>query len=321
MLNLKRWAIGGLAGVMALLVLAGCGTASGSSAGSVPAPTGPATSAATPGAPAPPPGLLVTPADLRALLGSPTLRIVDMGSGDEYAAGHIPGAVHIDWSELQVTDTSAPSIAAWQTAVAALLGRRGIGAGDRVVIYDHGTLYGARLWWVLDQLGHADKQILDGGYPAWQTTGGAASQDPSTYPATTYAAQPQPAVLAPEAQVRLALGQGGIRLVDARSPGEYTGQAPSGAAHDGHIPGAVNVPYNTTAGGGTPAQYQSPAALRALFAAQDVTPDQQVITYCSTGVRGAVDYFALRLAGFPRVRLYPGSWAEWGNDPAAPAAK
>ncbi len=112
-----------------------------------------------------------------------------------------------------------------------------------------------------------------------------------------------------------------MRLVDARSPSEYDGENTDGTPRGGHIPGAVNVPYANTAVSGAPAYFKPPAALRALFAAQGVTPDQQVITYCSTGVRAAVDYFALRLAGFPQVRVYTGSWQEWGADPTAPIEK
>jgi thiosulfate/3-mercaptopyruvate sulfurtransferase len=314
-------AMRGLLMLGAALVLAGCGAESAAPSSGASAPvltpvlTSPTPAPAT--APAASSAYLVSAAELVPALHDTALRVVDMGSGDEYAAGHIPGAVHIDWSELQVTDTSAASIAAWQGTVTALLGKRGISAQDRVVIYDHGTLYGARLWWVLDQLGHAQKQVLDGGFAAWQAAGGPVSKDAVPPQAATYTAHPQPAVLATEAQVQAALGTG-VQLVDARNPDEYSGQNTSGTARGGHIPGAVNVPFTTTADG---ALLKTPDELRALFSAQGVTPDKPVITYCSTGVRGAVDYFALRLAGFPDVRVYTGSWAEWGNDPAAPLAK
>jgi thiosulfate/3-mercaptopyruvate sulfurtransferase len=320
-------AMRGLLILAATLALTGCGgesAAPGSGAASAPtlaqttAPANPTPAPAT--APAASGAYLVSAAALIPALNAPTLRVVDMGSGDEYAAGHIPGAVHIDWSEMQVTDTRAPAIAAWQDAVAKLLGQRGISDQDRVVIYDHGTLYGARLWWVLDQLGHAQKQVLDGGFAGWQATGGPVSKEAAAPQAVTYTAHPQPAVLATEAQVQAALGTG-VQLVVARNPDEYSGQNTSGAARGGHIPGAVNVPFTTTADGATPRLFKSPDELRALFGAQGVTPAKPVIAYCSTGVRGAVDYFALRLAGFPDVRVYTGSWAEWGNDPAAPLAK
>ena len=172
-------AIRGLLMLGVALALAGCGAenaAPGSGVVSTPAPAQTAVPASPTPAPATAPAAssayLVSAAGLIPTLNDPALRVVDMGSGDEYAAGHIPGAVHIDWSELQVTDTSASSIAAWQGAVTTLLGQRGISAQDRVVVYDHGTLYGARLWWVLDQLGHAQKQVLDGGFAAWQAAGG-----------------------------------------------------------------------------------------------------------------------------------------------------
>jgi thiosulfate/3-mercaptopyruvate sulfurtransferase len=118
-------------------------------------------------------------------------------------------------------------------------------------------------------------------------------------------------VLATKAEVLTGLSGKTVRLVDARSPAEYTA---------GHIPGAVNIPFDTTATG-TPAQVKSPADLHALFAAKGIGDSDSVVTYCTTGVRGAVDYFALLRAGFPNVRLYTGSWNEWSADPAAPVEK
>ena len=309
--------------LLATLALAGCGDQAGSPAPLPPSgagqpPTALTSAGATTALPAGttvPTGagdaFVVTAADLKAQVSDPRLRLVDMGSGDEYAAGHLPGAVHIEWSELDLGNTQPSAVAAWQGRMSDLLGKRGIGDGDRVVVYDHGTLYGARLWWVLDQLGQADKQILDGGFAAWQAVGGTVETNPGTLAAVTYTAHPQPADLASKAEVQAALGQANLRLLDARSPGEYAA---------GHIPGAVNVPFTSTADG-TPLLFKSPADLHALFTAQGVTAGTAVVTYCTTGVRGAVDYVALRRAGFPNVRLFTGSWAEWSRDPQAPVQK
>lgn len=257
------------------------------------------------------PAALISAADLKAQGPDTRRRIIDMGTWDEYVAGHLPGADHLDWSALEGTDTQPAALDAWQRRMVYELSIRGISATSRVVIYDHGTLYGARLWWVLDQLGQADKQILDGGFAAWQAAGGAVDTHPNTYPAVSFAPQLRPDTLATKDQVQASLGQAGVSLVDARSPDEYAA---------GHIPGAVNIPFSSTAGG-TPPVYKTPAELHALFAAQGISDGTQVITYCSTGVRGSTDYVAARRAGFPNVRLYTGSWAEWSRDPQAPVQK
>src|SRR5689334_789308 len=171
----KFWAVLTPAILVIALILAACGPQNAPTDSATPTATAPTTAQGVqppahppPAPPRPPPGgvpagaasPLISAADLITLIDQdhPRLRVVDLGSADEYAAGHIPGAMHVDWSELNVTDSSAASIAAWQKQVADLLGQRGIANYYRVIIYDHGTLYGARLWWVLDQLGHSKKQ-------------------------------------------------------------------------------------------------------------------------------------------------------------------
>lgn len=249
-----------------------------------------------------------------ALAGAPPPLVVALTDPASWASGHIAGARRIDYPELELAATTPDAIASWVTSTRTRLGALGITSDRPVVLYDGGTLFAARLWWILDALGHPDTRILDGGLPAWLAAGGTVEtgdqagatpeSDPSDYPGTLDDRR-----LATLDEVTAALADPAVVIVDARVADEYAA---------GHIPGAVDVNYPRNAAPDDPRTYRSTVELLALYAAVGVTPDQMVIPYCSTGVRSAVTAFSLRLAGFPDVALYSGSWAEWGSDPSTP---
>jgi thiosulfate/3-mercaptopyruvate sulfurtransferase len=260
------------------------------------------------------PELLADAAWLNAHLSDPNLRVVALMPADEFAKAHIQGAAQIDWPDLQVTDTSDPSIARWQGEVEQKLTALGIAPDDTVVIYDNGTLYAARLWWVLNQLGHKDAHILNGGLGAWTAAGGETESGPSTVEpaAEPYKGRPNPGVIASLNEVKTALDEPDFVLVDARTPEEY---------RDGHIPGAINIDFPENALPNDPKYWKSAADLRKLYEDAGVTPDKTVIPYCTTGVRSAVTFFTLTLLGYPHVSLYTGSWEEWSQHPELPVEK
>lgn len=259
------------------------------------------------------PDWLVEPGWLANRLGDPTVMVVALAPADEFTAGHIQGAAQVDWTAFEIADTSDPSIARWQAEVEATLTRLAISPADTVVVYDGGTLFAARLWWILDLLGHADKRILNGGLAAWRESGGAVEQGAATVePAgEPYAGHRNPAALATLGRVVASLEDPMVVLLDARAPEEYA---------DGHIPGAVNVNYPLNAAPEPPKVWKPAGELRDMYAARGVTSDTTVIPYCATGVRSAVTYFTLRLIGYPDVALFTGSWAEWSAHPELPVA-
>ena len=268
--------------------------------------------AATPG----PDDVLITALDLAtALASSMPPVVVALTEPESWLAGHIPGSRQIDWPEVKLDETTPEAITAWSAAVRPMLTSLGIMPSSDVVIYDGGSLFAARLWWILDYLGHDRKRVLDGGLPAWvEMDGTTESGDPTDSPATP-GAGPYPDTtvnpdrLATKDEILSVLGAPAVVLVDARQADEYDA---------GHIPGAVNINYPMNARMDDPKTFLSPDDLVALYAAAGVTPDRRVIPYCSTGVRSAVTYQALRLAGFPDVGLYSGSWSEWSADPETP---
>lgn len=266
--------------------------------------------AATPGAGYAEPDWLVSPEWLQQHRNDPGLKIVALTPQTDFVDGRIQGAVQINWPALDVTDTSPASIASWQKATAQKLGNLGLTSHDTIITYDDGSLFAARLWWVLDHFGHRDKRILNGGLPAWTAAHAKTQWGTSRTPTPAiYDANPNQADLATLEDVKASLGKSSIVLVDVRSGGEYRA---------GHIPGAINLGYRENALPAAPHLWKPAPALRRLYARADITPDKLVIPYCTTGVLSSVTFFTLRLLGYSNVRLYTGSWTEWSQHPELP---
>ncbi len=197
------------------------------------------------------------------------VRVVALTPRSEYDKGHIEGAVQIDWPDLELSDTSSESsVQQWRDAVRQKLGALGLTASDRIVIYDDGSLFASRLWWVLDDLSHKDKRVLNGGLPAWSRAGGKLTTEPANSAPATYTGTPNPLGLASLDVVRAARSDSNVVLLDVRSPDEYRA---------GHVPGAVNVPYLQNAVESTPKLWKPEADLQRMYTAAGVVPEKKII--------------------------------------------
>lgn len=242
-----------------------------------------------------------------------------------YQTGHIPGAVKLDWhtelNDATVRDYVGPE------GFAALMSARGITPETTVVLYgDNFNWWAAYALWVLKLYGHRDVRLLDGGRQKWVAEGRALTTEPPTPTPTQYPVVPRDdhTIRAFKADVLEHIGRHG-RLVDVRSPGEYSGELlhmpeypQEGSIRGGHIAGAASVPWRRAANDdGT---FKGAEELRAIYEKElALREDEDIIAYCRIGERSSHTWFVLtHLLGFTRVRNYDGSWLEWGNSVRVP---
>lgn len=258
------------------------------------------------------PELLIAPRALRdALAGAAAPVLLDLRPAEAFAAGHLPGAVHLDLFGLSLTDTDPAPLRAFLWIIEHLLGSRGVSPDRPVVVYDEVSgVRAARAFWFLELFGHPDVRLLDGGVTAWTAAGLPLTTTADAPAASAWTGARRTEVLATWLDVHDRLGRADVVLLDTRSDGEYCGTVVR-AARGGAIPGAVHVEWtrNLDADGA----FRPAHELRRMYEEAGVTPDREVVTYCQGGYRGAHAYLALRLLGYKRVRNYLGSWREWGD--------
>ena len=263
------------------------------------------------------PELLVTPQALSAALdGGASPLLLDLRPAEQYAAGHLPGAVHLDIWGISLIDTDPAPLKSFLWIIEHLFAERGVSAERPVVVYEEtsGTR-AARAFWFLEFFGHPDVRVLDGGVRAWTAAGFPLSLQHVAPAPTTWKGSRRVEVLATWKDVHDRIGAGDAAILDTRSDGEYFGTLVR-AARGGAIPGAVHLEWTRNLG--PDGAFKPAADLQTMFEQAGVTPDREVVPYCQGGYRAAHSYLALRLLGYPRLRNYLGSWKEWGDKTELP---
>jgi thiosulfate/3-mercaptopyruvate sulfurtransferase len=246
----------------------------------------------------------------------------------QFEEQHIAGALFADINtDLATHDTSLainsgrhplPS----REHFASWLGACGISEHTQVVVYDRqGMNYCGRLWWMLKWCGHEAVAVLDGGLQAWVAAGGDVASGPALPVTPAVFALRQPLlVLKHTADVSAQLGRPAQTIVDARAPARYKGETEPFDPVAGHIPGALNRPFNTNL---TPQGFmKSPAELKTEFEALLNGRDaSSVVHHCGSGISAVPNVLAMQIAGLGATALYAGSWSEWCNTPGLPCAQ
>ncbi|MBK8507355.1 MAG: sulfurtransferase [Candidatus Competibacteraceae bacterium] len=263
--------------------------------------------------------LLIEPEQLHVALGDPALLIIDLSDPAHYADRHIVGAIPLDYAELVRIEPPALGLTPDEAHLSALGSRLGLSPQRHVVAYDdEGNGRAGRLLWTLAALGHERMSLLNGGLHAWEAAHGPLELGVRQPTASHYQARFSHAeAIADKHYILSRLDWPELVLLDTRSPAEYVG-SDLRAARGGHIPGAVNLNWTGTMDPQRQMRFQPDPVLRKLFERRGVTPDKEIVVYCQSHRRSAHTYCVLRYLGYPRVRGYPGSWSEWGNDPALP---
>jgi thiosulfate/3-mercaptopyruvate sulfurtransferase len=257
------------------------------------------------------PELLIETQKLAQLLSSPQLRLLDARPREEYQLGHLPGAVNLPALATDDPDANRRGFPLPPERAEQLFRGAGISSNSQVVIYDdQGNRFAARVFYVLEFFGHSHVQVLNGGFKKWQSEGLLLTTDSPGIAPGDFKPLANSAVIATSEWVNAHLKDPKVRLLDARSVAEFKGERIQGP-RGGHIPGAINLEWTRVIDSGEIKTFLDAPSLERLFSDAQISPGQEVVTYCQSGMRAADIYFALRLLGYERIRMYDGSWQEW----------
>ncbi|WP_272573445.1 3-mercaptopyruvate sulfurtransferase [Providencia sp. PROV259] len=236
-----------------------------------------------------------------------------------YLEEHIPNAQFFHQDEIADKTCDLPHMLPSSEVFSQAVGSMGIDNDTQVIIYSQNNLFSSpRAWWTFTTMGCKNVKILAGGIEAWKAEGFATQSGEVTPPThKQFKASRKDTNALNQQQVLDVVNEGQIQIIDARAAPRFLAQAPEPrpGLRMGHIPGSKNVPWDLLVANG---EFKSPEDLKAIFAEQGVDIQAPSITTCGSGMTAAVVLMALTLLGNDNIRLYDGSWAEWGQDNGLP---
>ncbi len=242
--------------------------------------------------------------------------VIDLRGEEDYAAGHIPGALRLTPNPVfqEEDENGVAGMLPAADHIAMALSDLGIEASDTVVFYDgFSNLWASRALWAMDVYGHEDSRLLDGSWNYWSANELESSTETPAVTASTYAftGEPNLSIIAGWEEVLTSVEDPSKIVCDARSPEEFSGKDVRADA-GGHIPEAGNVNWNRAVN--EQGVFLPVADLREIYEGEGIEGDKVVFTLCQTAVRATHSWFVLQeLLGYETVKVYDGSWTEWGN--------
>jgi len=265
---------------------------------------------------------VVTPQWLEMHAGDANVRVLDVRQNVyDYFAGHVPGSVHLSDSAMRFPAEGYPTQYPETFMIAQLFARAGVKKTDKVVLYSDGdgVLGATMIAYLLERIGHSDIAFVDGGWRDYKAAQKTAQEYP-TYKLARYDNLDNFTVRVTVDDVKKSIGVAGIKFIDARPPDVFRGETKIWT-RNGHIPGAVNIPWKTLMDGTNTHKLKAVADLKKVYADKGIKETDDIIVYCGTSREASVEYMILKhILKFPKVRLYEGSWAEYSNHPEAEVA-
>lgn len=255
-------------------------------------------------------------------LASPDLVVVDgsmflpqagRDAGKEYLQAHIPGAIRFDIDEISDHDSELPHTLPQPNLFSSKMRKLGIGDGQTIIAYDSLGYYSApRVWWMLKIMGAKDVHVLDGGLKKWVAENRPVESGPVVRPERHFTARMNHSAVTDLESMKAAIQNGTWQILDARSSERFKGEIPEPRAglRAGHMPGAINLPFTSLVNDDGTLKEQED--LKRILDDLGLKLDQPIATTCGSGVTAAVLTLALTLVGARDVKLYDGSWSEWG---------
>jgi thiosulfate/3-mercaptopyruvate sulfurtransferase len=253
--------------------------------------------------------LLISPQDLYKLIKKhDNTTVIDSRPFSEYKNGHVPGAVNIDLFQLHWFDTTKRGIKDFNRQSRILLSNIGVRNDSNVVFYDNVSgISAARGVWLLLYFSHNKVFMLDGGFEKWKKERYPIEVKSNPLSNVLFIGKPNTKVIADADEVRRSLSNKNVKIVDARSRKEFNGSDVR-ASRRGHIPSAINIDWEDNIENNI---FKNKKKLSKIYS--KIPKNSHIITYCQGGYRAANAFVALRILGYKKVKMYLGSWGEWGN--------